>query len=278
MYSPALAKHYLENCEASEIAAKQAELKATQTSNFTFLAPLKISIAEFAGTLPAEGFSTTASIQAFIKKYFQTDVKIGDAFELAMQQIGTSKIPQSIFFYTKNFDGKKEVQQMIENYNKTASRENKIIYNDQSEIITSTLGTVISIISYVLIAFASISLIVSSIMIGVITYTSVIERTKEIGVLRSLGARKKDVSRVFNAETTAVGAFSGLIGVLFASLVSIPISLIISSLAGMTITAFLSPLNIIALIAISTALSLIAGLIPSRFASKQDPVTALRTE
>ena len=167
---------------------------------------------------------------------------------------------------------------MIKSYNNTVDESDKIIYGDQSQLITTTLGSIISIISYVLIAFASISLVVSSIMIGVITYTSVIERTKEIGVLRSLGARKKDVSRVFNAETAIIGALAGLIGVIVSYLLCIPISLIISNLANISGIANLSIIHAAGLVIISTLLSLVAGLIPSRYAAKQDPVTALRTE
>lgn len=269
---------YRENCKNSEIAQKQQALKETQTTNFTFLDPLIISISEFSGIIPSSGFADTDSINAFLNLHFKTTVPALDAYELAMQQIGVSLVPQTIFFYAKNFDGKKAIQQAIENYNKTAPENRQIIANDQSQLITSTLGAIVSIISYVLIAFASISLIVSSIMIGVITYTSVIERTKEIGVLRSLGARKKDVSRVFNAETATIGMFAGILGIVVSYLLCIPINLIISSLSGISGIASLSIPHAIMLILISTVLSLIAGLIPSRMAAKKDPVTALRSE
>ena len=278
LFSPELGALYRENCKNSEIAQKQQARKATETGNYTFFDPFKILISEFSGIIPENGFADTDAINAFLNLYFKTVIPADDAYELAMQQIGASNTPQSIFFYAKNFDGKKSVQEMVENYNKTATKTNQIIYSDQSQLITSTLGAIVSIISYVLIAFASISLIVSSIMIGVITYTSVIERTKEIGVLRSLGARKKDVSRVFNAETAIIGAFAGFLGVVVSYLLCIPINAIITSLAGISGIASLSIIHAIALILISTALSLIAGLIPSRYAAKKDPVTALRTE
>lgn len=133
-------------------------------------------------------------------------------------------------------------------------------------------------ITIVLIAFSAVSLVVSSIMIGIITYISVLERTKEIGVLRSLGARKKDVSRVFNAETFIVGILSGLIGVLIARGLIIPINIILKDLTGLNNVAILDPVHAVILIIISTTLTLIGGAIPAKMASKKDPVIALRTE
>ena len=277
LFKKELGTMYRQDCKESIISQKQEQLKQTQTNNYTFYAPLQLNIAEFSGVLPSS-FPDTNSINAFLNLHFKTTISIEDAYNLAMQQIGSSVTPQSLSFYAKNFDGKKDIQQMLDNYNKTAPKENKIVYSDQSQLITSTLGSIISIISYVLIAFASISLIVSSIMIGVITYTSVIERTKEIGVLRSLGARKKDVSRVFNAETTIIGALAGALGVVVSYLLCIPISAIISALAGISGIASLHIGHAFMLVLISTALSLVAGLVPSRYAAKKDPVLALRSE
>lgn len=278
MYTKEFGEMYRQNCAESEIATKQAQLKASQTQNYTFYDPMKLHISEFSGVLPADGFVDTNSINAFLDLHFKTTISSEDAYNLGLQQIGASPTPQYIMFYAKNFDGKQAVEDMIDNYNKTTTQSQQILYGDQSQLITNTLGSIVSIISYVLVAFASISLIVSSIMIGVITYTSVIERTKEIGILRSLGARKKDVSRVFNAETTIIGAFAGVIGIVISYLLCIPISLIIAKLAGISGIANLNPLHAVLLIVVSTVLSLIAGLIPSRYASKQDPVTALRTD
>ena len=133
-------------------------------------------------------------------------------------------------------------------------------------------------VSYVLIGFVSISLVVSSIMIGIITYISVLERTKEIGILRSIGASKRDVSHVFNAETFIVGLVAGVIGVLITVLLDIPINMIIEKAAGVPDVAFLRPVYAVILIAISVLLTLIAGIIPARLAAKKDPVIALRTE
>lgn len=171
---------------------------------------------------------------------------------------------------------------MIDNWNASPAGQNtKITITDSTEFLTKTLGQLIDIVSYVLVAFSAISLVVSSIMIGIITYTSVIERTKEIGVLRSVGARKKDISRVFNCETFIVGISAGLLGVLIAWALTFPISAIIKNVAGGTITTSMAILTwqaSLALVAISTLLTLVAGLIPARIAAKKDPVKALRTE
>lgn len=278
MYTKQLGENYRQNCKNSQIAQKQNELKQTQTDNYTFYDPMVFKISELGSLLPSTGYADTNAINQYLQLNFSTSIDIEEAYDLGLQQIGVSNTPISIMFYTKSFDGKKAVQEMIKSYNNTVDESDKIIYGDQSQLITTTLGSIISIISYVLIAFASISLVVSSIMIGVITYTSVIERTKEIGVLRSLGARKKDVSRVFNAETAIIGALAGLIGVIVSYLLCIPISLIISNLANISGIANLSIIHAAGLVIISTLLSLVAGLIPSRYAAKQDPVTALRTE
>ena len=142
----------------------------------------------------------------------------------------------------------------------------------------SSITIIINAISYVLIAFVSISLVVSSIMIGIITYISVLERTKEIGVLRSLGASKKDISRVFNAETLIVGFVAGMLGILITVLLNIPITLIVQKLADITAVAALPFAGGVVLVVISTILTLVAGIIPSRMAAKKDPVLALRSE
>ena len=203
-----------------------------------------------------------------------------EAFELAMQQIGISEIPTGIYFYPKNFDAKDSIIEMIEAYNQTQTNENKkIVYMDSTGFLTETLGSVINIISYVLIAFAAISLVVSSIMIGIITYVSVIERTKEIGVLRSLGARKRDIMNVFNSETFIIGLCAGIIGGLLSLILTVPINAIVGSLVPEIGTiAVLKFTHVLILTAVSVVLSLISGLIPARIASKKDPVVALRTE
>ncbi len=198
----------------------------------------------------------------------------------ALQTLGGTNIPSSIYIYSVDFESKDYIQAYLNEYNANQDNEaNYILSTDYSEMITGTFNAIVDAISIVLIIFAGISLVVSSIMIGIITYVSVIERTKEIGVLRSLGARKKDIARVFNAETMLIGLTAGIFGILVTLLLTIPINLLISSLAaGISISASLNPLHALILIVLSTALTLIAGLIPARIASKKDPVLALRNE
>src|SRR5699024_1555420 len=151
-------------------------------------------------------------------------------------------------------------------------------YSDLVGTLMSSVTSIINIISYVLIAFVGVSLVVSSIMIGIITYISVLERTKEIGILRSVGASKKDISRVFNAETFIIGLLSGLIGIGITLLLNIPISLVIKNMTGISGIASLPPIGGIILILISLVLTVLSGVIPSRMAAKKDPVEALRSE
>ena len=187
--------------------------------------------------------------------------------------------PSGVNIYVATFAAKDAVAEVIEDYNSTVDPEDQINYTDYVALIMSSVTTIIDVISYVLIAFVAISLVVSSIMIGIITYISVLERTKEIGILRAIGASKKDISSVFNAETVIVGFGAGLIGILATILLCIPINAVVHHLTGIySINAVLPPLAAIALIAISMLLTVVAGLIPSRVAANKDPVVALRTE
>ena len=187
--------------------------------------------------------------------------------------------PASVNFYAKDFESKERIEAFIAEYNQNAADADKLEYSDLVGTMMSSVTVIVDAISYVLIAFVSISLVVSSIMIGIITYISVLERIKEIGVLRAMGASKKDISRVFNAETLIIGFAAGTIGILVTLLLCLPINLIIQTLSGLsTIKAALPIGAAIILVVISMTLTLIAGLIPSRIASKKDPVVALRTE
>lgn len=190
--------------------------------------------------------------------------------------------PSAINIYPKDFEAKDKIAEAIENYNQKqkeeGKEENTINYTDVVGIMMKSVSQIINTISYVLIAFVAISLIVSSIMIGIITYISVLERTKEIGILRAIGASKKDISRVFNAETLIVGLISGLIGIGITILLTIPINQVIYALTNVKVVTAV-PLGAgITLVVISVVLTIIAGLIPSKMASKKDPVIALRTE
>lgn len=191
-------------------------------------------------------------------------------------------VPMSINIYPRDFESKDMIEEAIEEYNQKQKDNNKeenvIVYTDIVGIMMNSVSTIINVISYVLIAFVSISLIVSSIMIGIITYISVLERTKEIGILRAIGASKKDISRVFNAETFIVGLVAGLLGIGITILLCIPINIIIKTVAGISAVASLPIVGGIVLVIISMLLTVIAGLIPAKFAAKKDPVEALRTE
>ena len=190
--------------------------------------------------------------------------------------------PSSISIYPKDFESKDQIASAIESYNQKqrdeGKEENVITYTDLVGTMMSSVSTIIDAISYVLIAFVGISLVVSSIMIGIITYISVLERTKEIGILRSIGASKKDISRVFNAETFIIGLVAGILGIVVTLLLNIPINIIIKSITDIPNLASLPVVGGIILVAISMILTIIAGLIPARMASKKDPVEALRTE
>lgn len=187
--------------------------------------------------------------------------------------------PSAISIYADSFEAKDSISTAIANYNKTVAEEDKITYTDYVGLLMSSVTTIINVISYVLIAFVGVSLVVSSIMIGIITYISVLERTKEIGILRAMGASKRNVSRVFNAETFIVGLISGLLGVGISLLILIPGNALIHSIAGTTeVNAYLPVTSAVVLIIISVILTLIGGLIPAKKAAKRDPVTALRSE
>lgn len=187
--------------------------------------------------------------------------------------------PSSIDIYADNFEDKDSIADCITTYNKTANEADQITYTDYVGLLMSSVTTIVNVISYVLIAFVAVSLIVSSIMIGIITYISVLERTKEIGILRAIGASKKNISQVFNAETLIIGLCSGLIGIFITLVALIPGNAIIHSLTGSdNVNASLPIISAIILVVLSVALTLIGGVIPSRKAAKKDPVTALRTE
>ena len=213
--------------------------------------------------------------QPFVTSPFSTAEQM---YADALSQLGGDSLPTKISIVPLDFESKKEIRSYLDAYNEGKSDTDRIIYTDLSEITTNLMGTLVNTISYVLIAFSSISLIVSSVMIGIITYVSVIERTKEIGVLRSLGARKKDISRVFNAETFLIGLVAGLLGVGVTYLLQLPINAIVYDLTDTANIADLKVVQGLALITISILLTFIAGLLPSRMAAKKDPVVALRSE
>ena len=201
-------------------------------------------------------------------------------YEGNLTKMGVSDLekPSSINIYPKDFEAKDAIAQIIDDYNKGKDEDDQIVYTDMVGLMMSSVTTIINAISYILIAFVGISLVVSSIMIGIITNISVLERTKEIGILRAVGASKRDISRVFNAETFIVGLAAGLVGILITELLLIPTNFLVHTVAKLDATAVLSPVAAVILVLISVGLTLIAGLIPSRNAANKDPVVALRTE
>lgn len=208
---------------------------------------------------------------------FSADSMISDAKE-AIKYLGGSDIPFMINIYPKDFKSKNEICTYLDKFNENKNESDKIIYKDYAKIFVDLSQNIMDAITYVLIAFSAISLIVSSIMIGIITYISVLERTKEIGILRALGARKKDITRVFNAETFIIGVTSGLIGIIIAKLLLFPVNIILENMTGLTNVAILNPIHALILIIISVILTLIGGYIPAIMASRKDPVVSLRVD
>ena len=222
-----------------------------------------------------------AELAELMKNYAENSTATYDSNLSILGVVDLNK-PSTINIYPKDFESKDMITTRISEYNdkqtNDGKEENVITYTDIVGVMMSSVSTIINVISYVLIAFVGISLVVSSIMIGIITYISVLERTKEIGILRSIGASKKDVSRVFNAETLIIGLVAGLIGIVVTLLLNIPINMIIKSIVGISNISKLPTAGAIILVVISVGLTMIAGLIPARFAAKRDPVEALRTE
>lgn len=198
--------------------------------------------------------------------------------EQVLASLGGSSIPTSILIYPSSFDSKDKVLNYLDKWNKGKKETNKIIYTDMSGTLTQLTGGVLSGITTVLVAFAGISLVTSMIMIGILTYTSVLERTKEIGILKALGARKRDITRVFDAETFILGAFSGILGIFIAFLLTFPISSIIYHMTNMANVAQLDWKQAITLIIVSTILTMLGGHLPAKMAAKRDAAEALRSE
>jgi putative ABC transport system permease protein len=192
--------------------------------------------------------------------------------------LGGSDLPNSIMIYPNNFDSKEKILDYLDDYNEGKDSKDKIVYSDLAGTMTQLTGGLMDAITYVLIAFAAISLVTSMIMIGIITYTSVLERTKEIGVLKALGARKKDITRVFDAETCILGIASGALGVFIAWLITFPVNAVLYSMTDLENVAQLNPVHGLILIVVSTILTMIGGHIPARMAAKKDAAIALRAD
>ena len=297
-YPESLMEHLINKVNDSEIVKAQ---KADPEKNVFTGRPFETDadnmtyeqLTAYIATLPEK---EQAEYKAYINQMTaagKTEEQITEQFKAAIKQknnnstydgnlklMGVSSLdePSVINIYPKDFEAKEKISDLITEYNKGVGDAEKITYTDYIGLMLSSVTTIINAISYILIAFISISLIVSSIMIGIITYISVLERTKEIGVLRAMGASKKDVSRVFNAETLIVGFAAGAIGILITLLLLIPINAVIAAVTDISGLAVLPFAGGAALVIISMLLTLISGLFPSRVAAKKDPVTALRSE
>lgn len=297
-YPESLMEHLINRVNDSEIVKAQ---KADPEKNVFTGRPFETDadnmtyeqLTAYIATLPEK---EQAEYNAYISQMTaagQTKEQITEQFKAAIKEksnnatydgnlklMGVSSLdePSVINIYPKDFEAKEKISDLITEYNKGVGDAEKITYTDYIGLMLSSVTTIINAISYILIAFVSISLIVSSIMIGIITYISVLERTKEIGVLRAMGASKKDVSRVFNAETLIVGFAAGAIGIAVTLLLLIPINAIIAAITDISGLAVLPIAGGVALVVISMLLTLIAGLFPSKVAAKKDPVTALRSE
>ena len=297
-YKSELMDHLIKKVNDSEIV--KAQKNSPETNVFTGK-PFDSDISDmnyeqlmaYISTLPE---NEQAEYQAYIAQMQSSGMdneQIAERFKSAMEsksdadtydgnltKMGVSDLnkPSGINIYPKDFEAKETISELISDYNSSAADNEKITYTDYIGLMLSSVTTIINAISYILIAFVSISLIVSSIMIGIITYISVLERTKEIGILRAMGASKRDVSRVFNAETLIVGFTAGAIGIIVTLILLIPINAIIGAITDISGLAVLPVGGAVLLIAISMLLTLVAGLFPSKVAAKKDPVTALRSE
>ena len=282
LYTKELEEYVIQKINESQIVKEQKENK-----EINVLTGLKFSKEEFSmdslsneqkmyfATLSPEQIATL--MQNYKNMY-------GLTYDDVLITLGAAELekPSMIHIYPKDFEAKDEIKNIISKYNEKqeadGKEENVIRYTDLVGILMSSVTVIVDMISYVLIAFVSISLVVSSIMIGIITYISVLERTKEIGILRAMGASKRDISRVFNAETLIIGFVAGMLGIIITVVLNIPINLIINAVAGVNGLSSLPIGGAIILVIISVILTIIAGLIPSSIASKKDPVESLRTE
>lgn len=278
-YTHALTEHLINKINEEEIVKEQLankEINVFTGSEFSTDSSFDIK------NLSKEQLAYLQSLsQAELAEYMKNySDNMTSSYEENISKLGIADLedPDMIAIYPKDFDSKEEITAIIDEYNKGKNEEEAISYTDLVGIMMNSVSSIVNVISSVLIAFVAISLVVSSIMIAIITYISVIERTKEIGILRAIGASKKDISRVFNAETLIEGAAAGILGILVTVLLNIPINIIIKNTVNISNIAKLPINGAIILIIISVLLTVIAGFIPAKIASKKDPVEALRTE
>ena len=281
-YSHELTKHLINQINDSKIAKEQLSNKKINVFTNMEFSDKKMDMNNL--TIEQQKYFASMSsseLAEFIKNYSET---VGASYEDNLKTLGIVELdnPSTINIYPKDFESKENIVSLIDDYNKNmeakGEEESIIEYTDIVGVLMSSVTSIVNVVSYVLIAFVAISLVVSSIMIGIITYISVLERTKEIGILRAIGASKKDIARVFNAETIIEGSISGILGIIVTVILNIPINMIIKHLVGISNISKLPLVGGIVLVIISIVLTFIAGLIPSSIASRKDPVVSLRTE
>ncbi|MCQ2506029.1 MAG: ABC transporter ATP-binding protein/permease [Lachnospiraceae bacterium] len=288
-YTRELTEYVIEKTNESAIVKKQIE--NPETDVFTGRPFAGTDAAKEQSSKPMDFASMTPEQQAYFKNLSPEELQavmaqyaknmVSEAtYDKNLKILGVCdlEVPSTISLYPVDFESKDKIEEKIAEYNATLPEGEGIRYTDYIGVLLSSITTIINAVTYVLIAFVAISLVVSSIMIGIITYISVLERTKEIGVLRSIGASKRDVKRVFNAETLIIGLVSGTLGIAITVLLDIPINFIINHFAKIGNVAALPWQGGVALILISMFLTIIAGLLPASMAAKKDPVVALRTE
>ena len=284
-YTHSLTEYVANEINKTQIAKEQLENKDINVftgTKFTDNTNTKIDYNSL--TMEQKQYLASLSDEQRAMVIAQYTSNSGATYEDNLKTLGIVNldVPASISIYPRDFDAKNVISDEIDKYNQKMEDEqkeaDKITYTDYIGIMLNAVTSIVDMISYVLIGFVGISLVVSSIMIGIITYISVLERTKEIGILRSIGASKKDISRVFNAETFIVGVFAGIIGIGATILLNIPANMIIKALAGVSNISTLPVYGAIALIIISMLLTVIAGLVPSKMAAKKDPVESLRVD
>lgn len=278
-YTHALTEHLINKINEEEIVKEQLankEINVFTGSEFNSDSSFDIKNLSKEQMTYLQSLSQ-AELAEYMKNYSDS---MTSSYEENISKLGIADLedPDSISIYPKDFDSKEEITAIIDEYNKDKNEEETISYTDLVGIMMSSVSSIVNVISSVLIAFVAISLVVSSIMIAIITYISVIERTKEIGILRAIGASKKDISRVFNAETLIEGLGAGILGILVTIILNIPINIIIKNIVNISNISKLPLIGALTLIIISVLLTVIAGFIPAKIASKKDPVEALRTE
>ena len=285
-YTKDLEEYVINKTNETEIVKKQKENeKINVFTGLEFPEDTSSKSFDYSSLTTEQKIQMQSLSQEELAKLMETyTANAGATYEDNLTKLGAVNLekPTTINIYAKDFGSKELIADAIESYNESKREEGKeedvINYTDIVGLMMNSVTTIIDVISYVLIAFVAISLVVSSIMIGIITYISVLERTKEIGILRAIGASKKDISRVFNAETFIVGLVAGLLGIGITVLLNIPINLIVKNLIGISTISVLPVAGAIILVVISMLLTVIAGLVPAKMASKKDPVEALRTE